>query len=82
MYQDWFEEFNKVKEKGKKKMCIYCNGKEKIQSINFCGSATAQILGQYLDIYGDEKKFNIFKRIYRPSFKINYCPMCGRRPEE
>ena len=60
-------------------MCMYCEENETLKSANFCGSAKAKILGHYLDIYGDEKKFNIFKRIYRPSFKINYCPMCGRR---
>lgn len=60
-------------------MCMYCEENEIFKSANFCGSAKAKILGHYLDIYGDEKKFNIFKRIYRPSFDINYCPMCGRR---
>nr|DAZ28031.1 MAG TPA: Rad50 zinc hook motif [Caudoviricetes sp.] len=60
-------------------MCEYCEGKKKLKSSNFCGSAEFQILGNYLDIFGDEKKFNIFKKIYRPSFNINYCPMCGRR---
>lgn len=60
-------------------MCKYCEENKKLKSSNFCGSAEFQILGNYLDIFGDEKKFNIFKRIYRPSFNINYCPMCGRR---
>lgn len=60
-------------------MCKYCEENESFKSANFCGSAKAQVLGHYLDIYGDEKKFNIFKRIYRPSFDINYCPMCGRK---
>ena len=59
-------------------MCGCCEKNEKIKSANFCGSAKAQILGHYLDICGDEKKFSIFKRIYRPSFKINYCPICRK----
>ena len=59
-------------------MCMYCEENEILKSANFCGSAKAQIIGYYLDIYGDEKKFNIFKRIYRPSFKINYCPICRK----
>lgn len=59
-------------------MCRYCEENETLKSSNFCGSAKAQILGHYLDIYGDEKKFNIFKRIYRPGFNINYCPMCRK----
>lgn len=60
-------------------MCEYCEKKKKIKSCNFCGSATLLVLGNVLDIYGDEKKFSIFKRIYRPSFYISYCPMCGRK---
>ena len=59
-------------------MCMYCEENEIFKSANFCGSAKAKILGHYLDLYGDEKKFNIFKRIYRPSFNINYCPMCRK----
>lgn len=58
-------------------MCMYCEKGKEIKSVNFCGSAKAKI-GHYLTIYGDEKKFNIFKKIYRPSFEINYCPICGK----
>lgn len=72
-------DFKQFYERRKIEMCMYCEENEILKSANFCGSAKAKILGQYLDLYGDEKKFNIFKRIYRPSFKINYCPMCGRR---
>ena len=60
-------------------MCEYCKKSKKLKSNNFCGSATLIVSGDILDIYGDENKFNIFKRIYRPRFNINYCPMCGRR---
>lgn len=64
-------------------MCEYCEKRKrkrkKLKSNNFGGSATLIVSGNILDIYGDEKKFNIFKRIYRPRFDINYCPMCGRR---
>lgn len=59
-------------------MCKYCEENKKLKSSNFCGSAEFQILGNYLDIFGDEKKFNIFKRIYRPSFLIHYCPICRK----
>ena len=60
-------------------MCEYCEERKELKSSNFCGSASMRICGNYMDIYGDEKKFNIFKRIYQPSFHINYCPMCGKR---
>jgi len=57
-------------------MCEYCEKEKVLKSCNFGGSANLMVIGKYLDIYGDENKFNIFKRIYRPSFYINYCPMC------
>lgn len=60
-------------------MCEYCEKRKELKSSNFCGSATMVVLGETLDIYGDEKRFNIFKRIYRPRFEINYCPMCGKK---
>lgn len=68
-------------------MCEYCEYHKKkkskiLTSCNFCGSAKMQILGKYMDIWGDEKKFYLFKKIYHPSFYINYCPMCGKRLEE
>ena len=59
-------------------MCEYCEKRKKLKSCNFCGSATMLVLGNILDIYGDENKFSTFKRIYRPRFEISYCPMCGR----
>lgn len=64
-------------------MCQYCEKRKELRSCNFCGSAKMIISVSenisILDIFGDEKKFNIFKRIYRPRFDINYCPMCGRK---
>ena len=60
-------------------MCEYCEKRKELKSWNFCGSATLIVLGNILDIHGDEKKFNIFKKIYRPRFEVNYCPMCGRK---
>lgn len=60
-------------------MCEYCEKRTVLKSCNFCGSANLIVSGNILDIYGDEKKFNIFERIYRPRFDINYCPMCGRK---
>lgn len=60
-------------------MCEYCEKKRELKSCNFCGSAGLFVSGDTLDIYGDEKVFHIFKRIYRPRFEVNYCPMCGRK---
>lgn len=63
--------------------CAYCEKGRLVRSSNFCGSAKMRIIEgkefNTLDIYGDEKKFNIFKRIYQPRFDIYYCPMCGRK---
>ena len=64
-------------------MCVYCERQTIVKSSNFCGSAKMRINEgkefNILEIYGDEKKFNIFKRIYQPRFDIYYCPMCGRK---
>lgn len=64
-------------------MCEYCEKGKKVKSCNFCGSAKMKISVsnemQILEIQGDEKKFNIFKRIYCPRFDINYCPFCGKK---
>lgn len=60
-------------------MCEYCEKRKRLKSCNFCGGANLTILGDVLDINGDKRKFNIFKRIYSPRFEINYCPMCGRK---
>ena len=67
-------------------MCEYCEGKKEIKSCNFCGEANIKICKKgivkgmgLIDVYGNEKRFNLFKKIYLPSFNINYCPMCGKR---
>ena len=61
-------------------MCEYCEKGKEIRSCNFCGGAKAIILVSddctILDIGGDENKFQLFKKIYRPRFDIDYCPMC------
>lgn len=62
-------------------MCEYCEKQKYIKSCNFCGRAKARIVGAEIDISGDEKKIRWFKSIYAPAFKINYCPMCGRKLE-
>ena len=45
-------------------MCEYCEKGKLVKSCNFCGSAKMRILEgkefNTLDIWGDEKKFNIF----------------------
>lgn len=62
-------------------MCDYCNKYKELSSINFCGRGKMRIFKNEIDIY--ENKSNIidlfFRRIYNPTFKINYCPMCGRQ---
>lgn len=63
-------------------MCEYCEKRKEIKSCNFCGSAKAVIVGAEIDIWGDKKKIGWFKNIYAPAFKINYCPMCGRKLSE
>ncbi|MBP3463746.1 MAG: hypothetical protein J6K45_04620 [Clostridia bacterium] len=62
-----------------KNNCEFCNKNKVLKSCNFGGSANLRILGDTLDIFANESKFNIFKRIYEPRFVINYCPMCGRK---
>lgn len=37
-------------------MCKYCEENESFKSANFCGSAKAQVLGHYLDIYGNDNR--------------------------
>lgn len=36
--------------------CDICRGDKKIKSDNFCGAATMQIVGDSIDLRGDEKK--------------------------
>lgn len=67
-------------------MCEYCEQKKELKSCNFCGGAKLLIhevgfeddFGM-LELCGEENKFQIFKRVYRPRFDIKYCPMCGKR---
>ena len=60
-------------------MCEYCEKRKEIKSCNFCGRAKATIVGDEIDIWGDKRKIRWFKDIYAPGFRINYCPMCGRK---
>lgn len=62
-------------------MCEYCEKRKEIKSCNFCGRAKARIVGAEIDVSGDEKKIRWFRSIYAPAFRINYCPMCGRKLE-
>lgn len=59
-------------------ICGYCNGKRTLKSSNFCGSAELRIVGEDMEIFGDESIFHLFKRIYKPRFRVFYCPMCGK----
>ena len=58
--------------------CDICRGDKKIKSDNFCGAATMQIVGDSIDLRGDEKKIKFFGHIYAPSFSVRFCPFCGR----
>ena len=60
-------------------MCKYCEGKEVLKSNNFCGSASMLIIGNVIDVYGDKKRFRMFRRIHQPRFTVNFCPMCGAK---
>ena len=59
-------------------MCDYCNKHKELLSINFCGRAKMRIIKNEVDIYDRSNTIKFFSRIYYPTFKINYCPMCGR----
>lgn len=63
-------------------MCEYCEKQKEIKSCNFGGRAKAVIVGDEIDIWGDKTKIRWFKEIYAPSFKISFCPMCGRKLTE
>ena len=58
--------------------CGICTGDKKIKSDNFCGAATMQIVGDSIDLHGDERKIKFFGRIYAPSFSVGFCPFCGK----
>ena len=58
--------------------CDICRRDKKIKSDNFCGAATMQIVGDSIDLRGDEKKIKFFGHIYAPSFSVRFCPFCGK----
>lgn len=58
--------------------CEACKGDKTIKSDNFCGAATLRIIGDSIDLHGNDKKIKFFRHIYAPSFSIKFCPYCGR----
>ena len=67
-------------------MCDFCEREILLPSCNFCGGAKLIIHQEgfesdigMLELYGEECKFPIFRKVYRPRFDINFCPMCGKR---
>ena len=58
--------------------CEMCREKKKVKSDNFCGAATMRIVGDSIDLCGDEKKIKFFGHIYAPSFSVKFCPFCSR----
>lgn len=43
--------------------CDICRGDKKIKSDNFCGAATMRIMGNSIDLRGDEKKIKFFGKV-------------------
>ena len=37
-----------------------------------------RIVGDSIDLRGDEKKIKFFGHIYAPSFSVKFCPFCGK----
>ena len=58
--------------------CDICRGDKEVKSDNFCGAATMRIVGDSIDLLGDEKKIKFFGHIYAPSFSVRFCPFCGK----
>ena len=58
--------------------CEMCREKKRVKSDNFCGAATMRIVGDSIDLRGDEKKIKFFGHIYAPSFSVKFCPFCGK----
>ena len=58
--------------------CEMCRKKKEVKSDNFCGAATMRIVGDSIDLRGNEKKIKFFGHIYAPSFSVKFCPFCGR----
>ena len=58
-------------------MCEYCEGKKKFEDIKDIDIFEVGILnGKELEVLIDFGNSDAF---YNEYFKINYCPMCGRR---
>ena len=58
--------------------CDVCGGGKEIRSDNFCGMARLRIVGDSINLRGDEKKIKFLGHIYAPSFSVNFCPFCGK----
>ncbi len=58
--------------------CEICEEEKKVKSDNFCGAATMRIIGDSIDLRGDDKKIKFFGHIYAPSFSVKFCPFCGK----
>ena len=58
--------------------CDVCGGGKEIRSDNFCGMARLRIVGDSINLRGDEKKIKFFGHIYAPSFSVRFCPFCGK----
>ena len=58
--------------------CDICREDKEVKSDNFCGAATMRIVGDSIDLRGDEKKIKFFGHIYAPSFSVRFCPFCGK----
>ena len=58
--------------------CEMCREEKKVKSDNFCGAATMRIVGDSIDLRGDEKKIKFCGHIYAPSFSVKFCPFCGK----
>lgn len=58
-------------------MCEYCEGKRKFEDIKDIDTFEVSILNEgELEIYIDFGNRDAF---YNEYFKINYCPMCGKK---
>lgn len=55
-------------------MCDYCDNHKELKSCNFCGAATMRLVGDTIEVFGDETKFRIFRRVYWPRFAVKYWP--------
>ena len=58
--------------------CDVCGGGKEIRSDNFCGMARLRIVGDSINLRGDEKKIKFFGHIYAPNFSVRFCPFCGK----